>query len=172
MNLLLLAGNSKRNQEWIHAVDRVIKPLFNTTVVQEYQHWQTGVNFIDLDAELNKAAQNTRSLDPYIIFAKSVGCLLALMGMRNHVLHPHKCIFTGLALKLIMSEKIPLEEWLGNNQIPILILQNEADPAGSYVQVKESMSKVPNCTIAKLPGDTHEYNDLQKLKDIIATYLN
>ena|SRR5579862_5552148 len=93
MNLLLLAGYSKHNQPWIHGVEDGFKNLFGTTIVHEYKHWETGEDFIDLEAELERVGRSSLAIQPYCIFAKSVGTVLTIKGIHQKMLHPRACLF-------------------------------------------------------------------------------
>lgn len=42
MQLILLAGNSAHNKEWIESVEEEVKDLFDKTYVQYYSHWKDG----------------------------------------------------------------------------------------------------------------------------------
>ena len=78
-----------------------------------------------------------------------------------------------LPLKLIHDDRIPVGEWLKDAAAPILIAQNEHDPLGSYEEVKAFIdgSKATNCTILRLPGDTHSYDDIGKLRELMERLL-
>jgi len=69
MKLLLLAGNSLRNNDWIHVVDENVSDIFDNTMVHHYAHWTNGNEFIDFDFESRELAIKTVSFEPYAIFA-------------------------------------------------------------------------------------------------------
>jgi len=168
MNLLLLSGNSKRNKEWIHRVGEALSDSFSSTLVHHYRHWDSGEEFIDLDYELGKVVQEAQNLKSYSIFAKSVGSILALKGTVAQLLQPSSIIITGLPLSLIETENIPVLEWFKKIRIPITIAQNNQDPLGSYDEVKKFAGRTnrPGLTIVKLTGNTHDYEDMGRLKEL------
>ena len=168
MNLLLLPGNSKRNKEWIHSVEEVLKSSFNKTTVHHYNHWENDNDSVDFELEFTKLIQETVDYAPYSIFAKSLGSLLTLRGCAEGMITPHACMFAGLPLALITSEYIIAQEWLRNIKTPTLIIQNDTDPLGSYEEVSQFVSKLGNNNIkvVKLPGDTHSYDDMKKLTEL------
>lgn len=169
MNLFLLAGNSKRNKDWIYSVGYALKVLFDAAKVHDYAHWESGEEFVDIEKELKTIIDETKTLLPYAIFAKSVGGVIAIKGINEKVLQPNTCIITGLPLSLIAKESLPVSEWLSETTVPITIIQNEHDPLGSYEDVREFVDKsgALTCTVVCAPGDTHSYEDLDLLKQLI-----
>jgi len=173
MNLLLLAGNGQHNKEWIYKVKDVLSPLFATLHVHEYAHWDSDEAFIDFDKEYATVEEETTKLGQYVIFAKSVGTILTLKGINEGVLHPTKCIFVGLPLTMTAEENSKIKAWLQASNVPILFVQNTDDPLGSFDQVKAFVKStgVVNCHIVNLPGDSHSYDDFQKLRALIESFL-
>jgi predicted alpha/beta-hydrolase family hydrolase len=173
MNLLLLPGNSPHNKAWIHHVDEVLAPLFNGTLVHDYAHWENGQNFIDFEHEIEATCQEVGDLEPYSIFAKSVGSILAIKAMAARSLEPRGCLFVGLPLQLVIDENIPLGDLLKDVKIPITIAQNDHDPIGGFQAVKAYFDKLtlPNITLVELSGDAHDYDDMAKVTKLASKLL-
>lgn len=170
MNVLFLGGMSERNKPWIFEVERTLAPLFNKTLVHEYSHWSDPNKIANLNEELAAAAEKTKSLGEYIIFAKSFGSLLSLQGMYEGVLTPTKCIFAGLPLKLALGEGMDLRSLLVARKTPILLIQNSHDPVGSYQKLK-TLTQNTSIQLIELPGDTHNYDDLQKIEELTSGFI-
>ena len=174
MNLLLLAGNSLRNKQWIHeARDHLAQP-FDTAYVHEYTHWESGADFIDLDFELEQLMTAVRPLRQFATFAKSMGSVLALRCIAENAIMPTCMLIVGLPLQEINRRGIPVNEWLRVSPIPILIVQNEDDPLGSFEQVLSYVGTCQNelIQVASVPGDTHDYEDYDTLQDMLAYISN
>ena len=174
MDLLLLAGNSIHNKEWIHTVKKILSPLFKKSLVHEYAHWQNGELDIDLEAELKSLDLELKSSDSYYIFAKSVGSILTLKGMDSGQLKPLKVVIAGLPLGLIKESVVFFNKWLENNKVPLLIIQNTNDPLGSFLEVKKYLQELNlgfEYEIIEVPGDDHSYNDLVKLKELVSNFI-
>ena len=109
-------------------------------------------------------------IQPYAIFAKSVGSILTLQGLAAGKLLPRAILITGLPLKLISEQTLPIRDWLRQSVIPILIVQNENNPVGSYDEVAALIKTLDSNTIStmSLPGNSHDYEDLKKLKQLAA----
>jgi hypothetical protein len=73
MNALLFGGNSANNKVWIEQVREALAPIFERCVVHTYDHWETGEEFINFEAELTKLHDEVKNLSRYVIFAKSIG---------------------------------------------------------------------------------------------------
>jgi len=60
MKLLLLAGNSKSNKEWIEEVNVNLHDLFDESEILYYSHWYSEEpKDIDLDQEIERLAKLT-----------------------------------------------------------------------------------------------------------------
>ena len=65
MNLLLLAGNSQSNKEWIEQVRDTLTPHFLKTYIHYYKHWKTGDELIDLNYELEEVIRTLGDLKEF-----------------------------------------------------------------------------------------------------------
>lgn len=169
MNVILLPGNSRRNKTWIDTVANNIRDIFDKVVIQEYSHWDSGNQFIDFDTEIEKLVQYAQGNEPFVIFAKSAGAVLALRAIEKKKIEPKALVISGLPLDLIKDNHIPVDHWLHSVSIPITIIQNDQDPVGSYEQLSEFIRPLNNTNIAivSYPGSTHDYNDLDHIQGIL-----
>ena len=175
MDLILLAGNGSHNKAWIYEVSKTLAPLFDNCLVHDYEHWQNNEANINFDAELAKLRHETEGIGEYVIFAKSIGSVLTFMGVNRGILKPKTIIITGLPLGMIEEEHIPMDDWLRHSDIPLLFIQNTEDPLGSFKEVEKYLSGIignRKYTLAELDGNTHNYNDLLRLKEEIASFRN
>lgn len=173
MQLILLPGNSKSNKDWIKQVKDSLNDLFDSIKIHYYQHWKTGESIIDLDYELQVLAYKAKGLDNYIIFAKSAGALLALKGVYEKKLRPCKCIFVGTPILWAKHYNFDVDLWLENYSLPGLFIQKSNDPAMSFKDLKKYLAqrKVKNHEIIEIPGNTHNYEDLQKIKLLVEKFV-
>src|SRR3989344_7218474 len=88
-DMILFAGNSISNREWIEKVNTSIKEIFDKTVVHYYHHWQTGKEMINFARELEELRKY--NLKEYTILAKSAGIILTLKGIKENILNPKRC---------------------------------------------------------------------------------
>ncbi len=174
MNLILLPGNSKRNKTWIENVDARLQKYFKTTYRQNYSHWDKGEPEIDLSFELEKLSQNASNLKPYVVFAKSVGVILALKAIYENKMVVSWCLFAGIPLELVKNENIDLKKWLNAISCPIYIIQNDSDPAGTYKDVKSYISDIdsPSINLIETPGETHNYDDIDLFERLVKGILS
>lgn len=165
MNLILFGGNSQRNKQWIHWVDSKLSPYFDDSIVVDYGHWDGKGDSIDFNFELSRLSNMITGNDEYIVFAKSVGSILALKAMPVRILQPSHCIFTGLPISLYDLEDASLIELLQNNNVPTTIFQNSEDPMGRFDQLKDYINKTSatNYKLHELNGNTHSYDDLGQI---------
>ena len=173
MKLILLAGNSISNKEWIENVEKTLRPLFTETELHYYQHWTTGDGLIDLDRELDLLSKDINDSEKYVIFAKSAGTLLALKGVRENKLSPHKCIFVGTAINWGREKNFSVDEWLLEYSIPTLFIQKTKDPTSTFEELSSLLNEceVKSFTLKEIPGEDHHYDEIESLKMEIKDFL-
>lgn len=169
MHIFILGGNSAHNKEWAYNLQKALVSLADTVTVHEYAHWSNGEQFIDLDAELKALATIFPTTDEYIFVAKSMGSVLATMGMYQKLFKPAACIMLGVPLQVIESQQIPFTDWLSTVTCNLTYVQNDHDPLGSFVAVKAYLHDiVTDAQLHMLPGETHDYTDFDMLERIVA----
>ena len=169
MDLLLFGGMSPRNKEWLYHVEKSLRPLFDKTSLHEYAHWASAAPQIDLEHELHAAHNQARELDDYVIFAKSAGVVLSLKGIAEKTLRPKACLFVGTPLNFIHEHSHQVDIWLKSLDMPAIFVQNAHDPTGTYQELQRYLHEhlqSPHYKIFEEPGETHDYNDLQRLKEL------
>lgn len=173
VNILLLGGNSQHNQPWIHQVGDVLAADFNKCVVHDYNHWDDPGGFIDFDLELSRLSAAAVGLEPYAVFAKSAGSVLALKAISRGVLKPTKCIFAGLPIKLAADNGIPLQDLIITSHVPTMYIQNAGDPLGSYAQLVKYLRsiKATQYKTIKLDDNSHNYDDLNQIRSLIHSFV-
>lgn len=159
MQMVIFGGNSVKNREWVEAIAKLLAQDGNSVYAHMYSHWQTGEPDINLDRELDSLANNSALQDDYCIVAKSMGSVLAIKGIYSGVLRPASCIFSGLPLKMINQNTLPVTAWLAALHCPTQFIQNHADPLGTYAEVHRyvAASGISATTIDEWQGNTHDY---------------
>lgn len=174
MNLLILGGNSPHNQAWTEEIANTVGSLFEKTLVWKYKHWQTGIGDIDFEYEATQLAAAVKLFEPYVIFAKSVGVVLASQCLANQLLTSHGCIFIGTPLKMSKRQNLALGDWLRCNikQQELIFVQNQYDPAGSAIELEQYLEEelISATKVVTLNGDTHSYTDLAELTKIASRF--
>lgn len=174
MNLYLLGGSGKKNIDWVESIEKEVKDLFDTTVIQRYEHWDLEEK---VDINLEKEAINLAKLigtdKTYIIFAKSAGILTALKAIKENSLTPKACLFCGFPLLWAEERDIPAARYLQKHDLPTTFIQNDADPFCSASKLKILLEKMSciNYKFIEEEGDTHNYNNSTLIKEILHSYL-
>lgn len=174
MDAIFISGESINNKAWIEAVEKTLHSFFGQTKILYYDHWQSGKEAIDLDIESAKLPANADGLDPYIVFAKSIGSVLTLRGITEQTLTPQKCFFVGPAF-LVGENYIPeFKGWIQDFKIPSIILCKTNDPVAPAEQIRELLQRynVQNYEFVEIPGDNHKYEDLENIKKIVDRFIN
>ena len=162
MNVLILGGNSKKHYEWNRQLAAYSISQGDTPVIHDYYHWSAGEE-LSINWELKRLRDTVASLDTYIVVAKSVGTVIATLGVARGILSPSRCIFLGVPVTGVVREVAAFGLSL-TSLPPTHIFQNEFDPYGTVLAMREYMSqyRTPKLTISSIPDiDTHEYLDFQ-----------
>jgi hypothetical protein len=173
MNALFLSGESLYNKTWIEQVIDELMPLFDTTVLHSYRHWEQGGN-IDFWYELPQVIEEVNGLEPYVIFAKSAGSVLSMLGIARGALNPEYCIFVGVPLPLANRTQDSLASWARNYHKPSLFIQNDRDPLTSAHELATYLQRLnlQNSELVTLLGESHNYPDIVKLHQLVQTHIH
>ncbi len=174
MELILLPGNGTYNREWIYEVEKKFSDLFDKTRVQSYRHWKNGNNLIHLDYELEVLSDYVYGRKNYCIFAKSMGSVLAIKGVKEGKIKSKSNLFCGLPVlwareKGIDIDKI-IENYDGSNTV---FVQNDKDPCLESRQVLDYFEdrNVKYNDFIELIAEGHDYNNLDYLYSIMKTLI-
>lgn len=142
---------------------------FDRSVVHDYRHWTTGES-CDMEYEIAEIQKITVGLEPYVVFAKSIGTMITLQALYEQKIHPEACLLLGLPLKVQKDMGLPLATWLSAVNIPITYVQNKHDPYGGAAEVAAILRSHSNINprLTVLPGDTHDYMDTQVMAEQLA----
>lgn len=176
--LLILPGNSPRNQAWGEACAEFFQEQFDEIYLQMYSHWESGEEVIDVPEELDKIIQMVEAgdadTDEWYICAKSVGTLVSLVAVAEDIISPVKCIFFGMPLALA-AEELFKNDWsaLENFTIPTLVFHNDSDPVADYSFTKEKLTEFgQEIDLVTIEGDSHDYANFELVATEIADFLN
>lgn len=168
MNALFLGGNSLRHQIWVHEVANTLGRPFESVIVHDYRHWVTGDTWVDIEHEVDVISKKMSELQPYVVFAKSIGTTIALKAMYDRLIEPKACLFLGLPLNAITDMDLPVIEWLEAVSIPLYFLHNDNDPYGSVKELRDILpSNIDQTRVTELPGDTHDYYDTAIMSELL-----
>lgn len=173
MQLLLLGGYSPHNKPWIHEVGRVLAPLVDRSIVHNYAHWDSGGK-MDMEAELSAISAEAHELQDYVVFVKSIGIVLTVEAINRGLLAPKACVFAGLPIGAVVERGEAFDMQLADLNCPVTFVQNTNDPVSSFEDVRTYVQRVhpANYTLVELPGNTHDYTDLDEIKSLIDKALN
>ena len=142
--------------------------------MQYYDHWPTDSNEMDIEGELIKLKKAVQADKEYIVMAKSIGTLLALMSVAHYDLTPTKCVFFGMPLDLAADELFK-DDWsaLSDFAVPSLAFHNQDDPVASCQFTADKLAELNVSVIAftKLPGNTHNYTEFADYEPAIKHFL-
>ena len=174
MDLILLPGSNPLNQEWIEEVESNLKPYFNSTQIQYYDHWEGMRSSFTLRAEQQKLAEIVDGKNDIVVFAKSVGVHLSVQSICSDIIKPKACIFVGTPRnwKLEESYDIPLIE--KKLTMPVLFIQQELDRFVFFKELETMLktSNLVNYRAEMVKGSDHQYADIAQLAKLVKGFLD
>ncbi len=167
----MLGGNYSKNREWLNEIRNVLSDLFEEIIIHEYKHWKEGGD-INWDEEI-KAISKYSTEKKLVIFAKSAGASLAIKAIKERAIKPFKSIFFGLPISWSIERGNNLGENLEGYSVPTMFIQQTADPYASFDELKNLIlkSKVKNYELVEIPGDTHSYRDIKKIRELVLRFI-
>ena len=103
-----------------------------------------------------------------IIFCKSLWCLLALKLMVEKEIFIKQSIFVWFPLWYTELHTFPIEKYIKELTSPILWIQHTNDPAWWYTTIADKLWSIsPAFTCKDIPGETHDYTEINILQKII-----
>ncbi len=167
----MFSGNSLRNQTWIHEVRAHLGDLADSTYLQEYEHWSTGEEWINLSHEL-EVLKVAKLAEPYAVFAKSIGSVLTVQAIEGGIIKPKFLLFCGLPLGYIVQDYPQFGEELAKINLPTTVIHNEHDVVGGAAEtlayLGSAVTDRPNFKFITTPGDTHDYENYDLLHTELA----
>jgi len=165
MEIVLLAGNNINNKRWIEIIKEDLESYFESSEILYYDHWKNG-GTINIDKEVDKLTEKCLSKKNLVILAKSVGSTIVIKAIMDGKISPKKCIFIGLPVLWARDMNINLDTWIKGFSARTLFIQNDMDPVMGFFDLKKYLEKnaVINYEIIRLEGQTHNYDNLGKLK--------
>lgn len=168
-NLIILGGNSKNNILWLDKYKQEFSKDYKVYDIF-YEHWENNKE-INFDIELNKMNKIATNIKDYNIIAKSIGSVISIIGIDREIIKPKKMVILGYPLDLIKNNNLNINSLIKeiSKKINILIIQQDNDPIGKYVDVAKELT---NVKVIEIPGNDHSYTNLNIIKILIEEFLN
>lgn len=161
MKVIAIPGKVPATKAWIREVVDAARIPSLELYVHSFAAWQHP------DADFNLAAElaHMPKAKCDVVVAKSIG---TLASVKSPNLEANHVIFIGVALSLYSeSDKQHLKEMAASK--PTLIIQQTADPFGSYAELQTLLGQQATCV--EVAGHDHLYNDVDELGRIIHGWL-
>lgn len=172
VNILLLAGASKKNISWIMKLrDELLEIQKYSVSVFNYTHWKDGVE-IDISEEAKKLSEYLSTNDVSVVIAKSAGSLVTATANMYTGASLKKAIFIGFPLEYARERCIDYETLLQKFQTPTLYIQAAGDPMGSYDRVHLMTKNLENTIAKRIESNDHDYKNIPALIELILSYIN
>lgn len=168
--LLILPGYVPALREWARDVEAELRPLFDTCHLLEYLHWDDPSRDFSFESEQERIRDMGLATGELYVFAKSIGCLLALSATQEALISPQAAFLVGFPLHAARAQGLPVEDRLAQLD-RVLFIQNQDDPVGSAEDVRSLLRPGVHHKLVALPGEGHDYPDLERLREEIQGYL-
>jgi GTP:adenosylcobinamide-phosphate guanylyltransferase/predicted alpha/beta hydrolase family esterase len=178
MESIFIPGNYISNKEWIERAKVELRTILPNSKIHYYEHWENwdeNKPVLDFEREIERLKQEINQDKKIIIFAKSVGAVLALKMIKDKLIKPEKCIFLGFPVNWAIKNNFKINEWIKDYNTPTLFIQNKNDPLCTHNQLikfLEENNNINNFKIVESEGDTHDYDDYDLIKESISSHLS
>jgi len=161
MNVLVLGGMSPRHKEWVRQVASVLKPHFNEVRLLDYRHWDQEGAEMNLEYEITQTTMLAQDLGDYVVVAKSIGTVVAILANSRDLISPARCVFMGFPLKVVLATIPEVADALPKLPVDTTFLHNDHDPLGAAEDISAYISEhMPQAPVfMTMPGGTHDYID-------------
>lgn len=168
MKVLILGGGSTRHQAWIRELGSFMTQKGHDIILHDYKHWSTGDEMANVDFEINAVQEQMKNETDYVIVAKSIGTVIATLGIAQGVFRPKRCIFLGVPYSGVVKT-IPAFTQSLKSLPQTIIMQNSLDPTASATDIREKLASVDSSHIilVETPGDTHNYVDFEAIESLL-----
>jgi predicted alpha/beta hydrolase family esterase len=174
MRVLILPGNkSPENSTWLSQITHQLNiggAIQSDSI--EYDHWSTPDQEIDLTREVNKICHYVEKHQDFVLLAKSIGTILALLANQQHEMHPKAAVFLGVPItQQQIDEFIALFDLV---RFPVLCIQQESDKLTSFQDLKAILtpSRKDDVTLCSIPGHDHVYDDFSQMNPLISDWFS
>lgn len=169
MKVLILGGNSPRHKQWIRELGDTLGVAGHEVTLQNYLHWDTGDKNVAIDYEISQAAAAMRKQSDYVIIAKSVGTVIATLGIARGELHPSKCLLLGVPFGGIAGRMPEFTPSLSKLPSTVFI-QNDNDPYGSAAGLSDILAAAHPANYQFVivdNNDTHDYLNFGQIESFL-----
>ncbi|HIF9076669.1 hypothetical protein [Photobacterium damselae] len=104
-----------------------------------------------------------------VVITKSIGTLITLKAQRK--ISWDKLVFIGVAWSLYSEQDKALLPALDNQGKPVLIIQENHDPFGSFQEINQVVSGKKCIKCVEVSGERHQYADVEQIGSIISNWL-
>lgn len=171
MKIILLAGQSILNKEWIEEVEGEFNKEFPNTSVIYYDHWDSGSKDVNIEIETSKLLNMVDECDgEYMVFAKSIGTVVFYNSLKNLTKMPKGVLMVGIPYDSALGMGFDMEKLRDMVDFSINIYQKELDPFGKLEDIRRlegGKVKVNEYVCTDEGNDNHHYANTKYLLELI-----
>lgn len=134
--------------------------------MHEYRWWQNPDLAPDPLAEVGRLP----TADVDLVVVKSIGTLIAAKALTSHALNCRLIVLIGIPVNGLDDEGRVLLQALFRGTVPVLVIQQEQDIAGSAEQVRALLTD--RVELQVVSGQDHLYSDIDELMTRIMSWVS
>lgn len=161
MITFILPGFSIKNKEWVEETASSIKPEGQIRPVY-WDHWDDSSQKFNAEEKADLIVRHSKG-DQLNIVAKSIGTLVASLIIEKVPEQINRVILCGIPVNDLKSDEIEIiKKAIHSLGDKIIILQNDADPHGTFDQVKNFGN------VTSKPAGNHEYLYIEDFQEFLS----
>lgn len=156
MKIHVLPGIDPKTEQWAIKLVHELDASSGSATVQRYLHWESAEIPVQREAEIERLKDCKMNL----LIGKSLGVGLGLRACIQGIIKPEKAVFIGAPLTSLIKQGHDLESMVTKADVSSLFIQQKDDPLGGAAMLKATL---PDSQIIEVPGNDHQYQDINQL---------
>lgn len=160
MKILAIPGKMPATEPWLLKILSATYWHKDTIEMHRFSAWDNDQAF-----SVEKEISFLPSGHFDVVITKSIGSLITLKAQKT--ISWDRLVLIGVAWSLFSESDRELLPALDDKELPILIVQENHDPFGSYAEVAAEVAGKHNICCIEVKGDRHQYTDTALIGQLI-----
>lgn len=160
MNILAIPGKMPITEQWLSKIILATDWRDETIDMHRFVAWDSDQAF-SVDKEVSFLPSGHFD----VVITKSIGSLITLKAQNS--ITWDRLVLIGVAWSLFSDQERQLLPALEEKGQPVLIIQENHDPFGTYMDIAAVVAGKHNICCLEVSGDRHQYTDTDAIGKLI-----
>lgn len=164
MKILAIPGKMPITESWLSKIISATQWQKAPVDMHRFVAWGSDQEF-NVDNEISHLPSGHFD----VVITKSIGTLITLKAQKT--ISWDRLVLIGVAWSLFSEAERELLPELNKKGLPVLIIQENHDPFGSYAEIEAAVTGKDNITCIEVKGDRHQYSDTEAIGKLINNWV-